>query len=266
MSSKLNLSMIPAVLLLGLAAPAAATDVQGFAKGFITRPLGTAQGGAVSLLQSFYVRFEGTDHHFGRIEVVPNAPSISQIQIGFADRNADDRYFYNHQLAPYTGTIFRRSSDIEFCGGHRPSCTYPIQAPPDRANWVFVLRGFDIAYRGGDHHLDQIAVFERNGRLTVALNDQNDDDLTQFQVHYAYIPRSRFAVVSTRSGVDKEGKRVPIEAGTPVIRGFNLDFRSSDRHIRELGVRMGNARLEVYYNDNSKDDPFAWNVEYGILR
>ena len=109
-------------------------------------------------------------------------------------------------------------------------------------------------------------MFERNGGVTVALDDQNDDDLTQFRVHCAYIPRSRFAVVSSRSGVDKEGKRVAIQAGTPVIRGFNLDFRSSDRHIRELGVRMGNARLEVYYNDNSKDDLFDWSVEYGILR
>jgi hypothetical protein len=242
--------------------PAAAENLQGYAKGLTSRQISLTQNGA-PLLQSFYTRFTNTDHHFAGLEVMPNAPAANQASILYTDKNGDDEYFYNITFAPYFGDIFRRFS-TEFC--RQNTCTYPVETPPDRENYVFVLRGFYISFRGGDHHIDQVKISEQNGRVTYALNDKNDDDPFRVDLSYAYIPRSQISAVASRSGNAKGGQRMSIEAGTPVIRGFNFDFRSSDHHIQDIGIVMnGNAQMEVYYGDKNKDDPFDWSVDYGIL-
>jgi len=257
-----RLPLLAAIALAGLPATALSENLQGHGKGFITRPMSASQNGA-ALLQSFYFRFTSDDHHFGAIEVVPNVPAINRASLAFSDKNRDDQYFYNITFAPYFGEIFRRTEGREFCKG---SCSFPIQGPANRANFVFVIRGFYIYYHGGDHHIDQIKIQERDGLVTVALNDQNDDDRFLVDLHYAYIPRSRFSEISQRSGTANGAQRVNIRRGTPVIRGFNFDFRSSDHHIKELGVVMnGDGRLEAFYSDKNQDDSFNWTVEYGIL-
>ena len=254
-----------AVLLLSAACMsrlATAENLQGNAKGFITPDLGLTQNGA-PLLQSFYFRFTKDDHHFGAIEVVPNVPAANKASLGYSDKNRDDPYFYNITFAPYFGEIFRRTEGREFCKG---SCTYPIQGPANRADYVFVLRGFYIYYYGGDHHIDQIRVQESNGLVTVALNDKNDDDRFLVDLHYAYIPKSRFSAVEEVSGTAKGGQRMTIPGGTAVIRGFNFDFKKDDHHIKDIGVVMnGGGRLEVYYGDKNQDDPFDWQVQYAVL-
>jgi hypothetical protein len=258
-----NAAIFLALAQAGLVANAAmAENLQGSGKGFITRPIGLTQNGA-PLLQSFYFRFTSDDHHFGAIEVVPGQPAINQASLGYSDKNRDDNYTYNVTFAPYFGEIFRRKDGREFCKG---SCTYPLQAPADRANQVFVLRGFYIYYYGGDHHIDQIKIHEQDGKVTVALNDKNDDDRFLVDLHYAYIPRSRFSEVATRSGTAKGGALATIGSGTPVIRGFNFDFKSEDHHIKDIGVMMNGAgRMETYYGDKNQDDSFDWTVEYAVL-
>ncbi len=262
MSSKFP---IPVSILLAaaatIAAPASAQNLQGFAKGPITPsiPLNGAP-----LLQSFYTRFTDTDHHFGALEAAPQTPAMNKATIFFADKDHDDRYFYNVTFARYFGTIYRRTAPRDFCRG---SCTARLAAPADRANHVFVLTGFYVYYRGGDHHIDRLSIVERNGSVTVDVNDKNDDDPFVVEIRYAYIPRSMFRAVSSRRGTAKGGQRVAIEAGTPVIRGFTFDFRSEDHHIQEVGVMLrANSTLEVYYSDKNKDDSFDWSVEYAVLR
>jgi hypothetical protein len=258
-----NHTAIALALALGMTSHAAmAENIQGNSKGFTTRPLGLTQNGA-PLLQSFYFRFNNDDHHFGAMEVVPNLPTANQVSLGYSDKNRDDPYFFNMTFAPYFGEIFRRSDGREFCKG---SCTYPLQAPANRSNYVFVLRGFYIYYYGEDHHIDQLKVQERDGLVTVALNDKNDDDRFLVDLHYAYIPKSRFAEITSRSGTAKGGARTQIRVGTPVIRGFNFDFKSEDHHIKDIGVVMdGAGRLETYYGDKNQDDSFDWVVEYAVL-
>ena len=244
--------------------PSTAENLQGFAKGFKTRQIGLSQNGA-PLLQSFYFKFKSDDKHFGGMEIQPNSPVPNQMKFGYSDKNGDDEYFYNITLAPYFGEIFRRTHEPEFC--HGASCTFPIEHPADLAGQVFVLRGFYIQFRGGDRHIDQIKISESNGMVTVALNDQNDDDNFAVDLHYAYIPRSKLSVVSSASGSAAGGARVTIPAGVAVIRGFNVDFVSADRHIRDVGVVMNGAgRLEVYFGDKTPNDRFRWSVQYGILR
>lgn len=249
---------------LALAMPAMAENVQGLAKGFKTRTIGLSQNGA-PLLQSFYFKFSSEDHHFGGMEIQPNSPTQNQMKYGFSDTNGDDEYFYNITIAPYFGEIFRRSHEREFC--HGATCTFPIEHPANMAGQVFVLRGFYIQFRGGDHHMDQIRIVERNGMVTVALNDTNDDDNFAIDLHYAYIPRSKVSAISSVSGTSAGGGRATIPAGNAAIRGFNLDFVSGDRHIRDLGIVMNGAgRLEVYFGDKTPNDQFRWTVDYAVLR
>jgi hypothetical protein len=57
-----------------------------------------------------------------------------------------------------------------------------------------------------------------------------------------------------------------IPSGTAVIRGFDLDFRHKDRHVRDVGVMLnGSGGLEVYFGDKTPDDAFDWKVRYAVL-
>jgi hypothetical protein len=261
MQTKTSYRLLSIVLAGLLASPALAQNLQGEGKGpiYVNIPLNGAP-----LLQSFYTRFKDTDHHFGALEVAAQTPQLNKATIFFADKDHDDRYFYNVTFARYFGSIFRRTAPRDFCKG---TCTFQVQRPANPAGQVFVLTGFYVYYRGGDHHIDRLSIVERNGSVTVAANDKNDDDPFVVEVRYAYIPRSSLAVVSSRRGSARGGQRVPIERGTPVIRGFTFDFRSEDHHIQEIGVMpLTNGQLEVYYSDKNKDDLFDWSVEYAILR
>ncbi len=250
--------------------PAVGQNLQGFAQGYITRQISLTQTGA-PLLRSFYVRYEGGDHEFSALDIMPNDPTINQVSILYRDQNRTfwgtpivPRYFYNITFAPYFGTIYRNTV-TEFCRG---TCTYPITSPPDRANYVFVIRGFYFYYRAGDHHIDELRITEQDGRVTYALNDRNDDDLFRVDLSYAYIPRNYFSIISSRSGSARGAMRAAIEPGAPVIRGFRFDFQPSntDHHIQEIGVYMvGNGQLDVYYGDWNKDDLFTWSVDYAIV-
>ena len=258
--------LIPATLAICAACfgePAMAENLQGHANGFITRDLGLTQNGA-PLLQSFYYRYTSEDHHIAAIEVVPGVPAINKASFAFSDKNRDDRYFYNVTFAPYFGEIFRRTEGREHCLHGR--CTFPLQAPPNRADYVFVLRGFYIHYVGDDHHIDQVMIEEKDGLATVAFNDQNDDDRFRVDLHYGYIPKARVSSMGERSGRANGGQRKTIEGGTAVIRGFNFDFRSKDHHIKDFGVMLnGSGGLEVFYGDKNQDDAFDWKVQYAIL-
>jgi hypothetical protein len=217
------------------------------------------------ILQSYYFRFTNGDHHFKAVAVEPRLPTITQATIGFSDRNSDDPYFYNVTFARYFGSIVRGSTTEFARGGH---ITFPVNAPADRANFVFVIRGFYIQYRGDDHHIEELGIRENNGRVTVALNDDNNDDPFQIDLQYAYLPRAAFSEVNGKSGVNaKAAQRTSISRGVGLIRGFHFNFTNGDHHIKELGVMLNGAgRLEVYYGDDNGDDPFNWDVAYGILK
>ena len=237
--------------------------LEGYTEGFDIRQIGLTESGK-PLLQSFYFRYtEATDHHFSAMGVVPNSPEINDVTFGYVDEHDNHEYFYHITLAPYFGDIIDRSQ-TEFCDGG--SCTrLLLDAPPDRDNYVFVIRGFEIGYRIDDHHIDQLKIEERDGFVTVALNDDNNDDSFSFELHYAYIPKSR-VVIAEQSGTAQGAQGVAIPSGTAVIRGFNFDLHSGDHHTKDIGVVMdGNGQLEVYYGDKDQDDWFDWHVEYAIL-
>ena len=250
---------LAAALLIAL--PASAQSVEGFSPGGYSYPALRVDG--APLLKSFYFRYSSDDHHIQSIAMQPHKPQLGKATVAFGDNNNDDDYYYKGEFAPYYGTIWRREVPLTVCTG---SCFIPLQRPADPQNWAFVITGFRVFFRGDDHHIDQLRVTESNGYVTVAYNDKNDDDSFAWELQYAYVPRSRFTSLGSRTGSAKGAQGVDYLVGNGVLRGFNFDFASEDHHIKDLGVMLrNNGRLEVYYGDHNVDDSFSWQVDYGIL-
>lgn len=256
-------SMFLATALAAAAAVPVTTSAQsasGYGDGYTTT---TMRVEGAPLLKGFYFRYDNDDHHILNVAAQPHTPSLGQLTLAYMDNNGDDRYFYNVLFSPYYGEIFRRTNPTQYCKGR---CTMPIQAPANRQDYVFVVTGFNIYYRGGDHHIDEVRLTEDGGNVTVAFNDNNDDDLFAWDLQYSYIPRSRFTALDARSGTAAGAAGATIENGNAVLRGFVFNFENDDHHIKDFGVWMGYAgQLQVYYGDRNQDDRFKWVVDYGIL-
>jgi len=266
-------------------------NTEGFAKGF-TAVNYPGVGDGIPLLNSFYFRFEKSgssspiDNHINSIRVLPageskdlspNAdlgPSIvapGKVELTYADKDSDsakDRYFYKvaHSNLPFGNARRFQLRDVGCTG----ICERVLPKPPGPIvagfEPVFVLCGFKVFFTGNrDHHLDAVSVFENNGKLTVEFNDRNDDDVFGYLVDYALVsPLGQNIELGEESGTAKGGARVLLP-GDKVIRGFRFDLRSSDHHMRELGVITGKDRIEVYDSDAAGDDTFDWFVRWATI-
>ncbi|MEV0096009.1 hypothetical protein [Streptomyces sp. NPDC050738] len=217
------------------------------------------------LLNTFYFQYSGDDHHVQQVIALPDFPENGKIEIGMNDEGRQADYFF--KVGHYIGhdsrfRQFSRSLDL----GVTRQATFEGGRPS--ASMIFVLSGFQLAFRGADHHLDEIGIFESDGTVTVRLNDRNDDDTFVFRVSYCYASRDLFSSVGLARGSNaKGGARKPIPDGQAVIRGFNMNFRSKDHHIRDLGaVLPGDGRAEVYFEDKNGDDGFDWSLGWAVLR
>jgi hypothetical protein len=231
------------------------------------------------LLQSFYFKFIDEDHHYGAMEVEADVnPYNSKVALGLMDKDRDDEFSFNVDLLPYIGEI-AGGNRVKQSGRGRITFPLDVRPPPRLADAVFVITSFGLAYDDDDHHIDEIGIEEKDGQVTVALNDENDDDLFTVWLSYVYIPRSSFSDLGERSGSARGEATaeiiLPVQPGLFVIRGFHFDFNSGDRHVKEIGagltrgVQQPDGRwksdLHVYYGDQTPDDLFTWNVAYGAL-
>jgi hypothetical protein len=264
------------------------SNAEGFGKGYVN-PLYPGVDGGVPLLSSFYFRFnlsghpEPVDNHIHSIRVLPagtpqdltpwaglplDVAEPGTIGLAYQDKDEDDsrkdHYFYKtaHVIQPFQSARRFQIRDIGCTG----KCEILLPQPPGPHSTinkpVFVLVGFYLFFTGGrDHHIDELGLFEEEGKLTVAFNDKNDDDVFVYVVDYALVSRIGQNVhVGEDSGSAKGSAHVPVSRGAKVIRGFHFDFTEKDHHIREIGVLTGNENLEVYYGDENGDDRFRWRV------
>lgn len=278
---KSTVLIIGLLVTLGFSSNSHAASREGFAKGR-TDPTYSGVDGTVPLLSTFYFRFDkgggAVDHHINSImvmpagaaeDVSPNAalppPNVGsgKIALMYRDKNADDRYFYriSHDTRPPSGVRRFNVRDVGCTG----KCERTIPRPPGFGN-VFVLVGFQLFFTGErDHHVDEIAVFEENRKITVMLNDKNDDDVFGYSVDYAWVSPLLINGTGEESGSNLGGARVTLPSGRKVIRGFHFNFVSKDHHLREIGVLPANESLEVFYSDKNGDDRFRWNVRWAIV-
>jgi hypothetical protein len=148
-------------------------------------------------------------------------------------------------------------------------CTGKCERPlsPPGSGYLFVLTGFQLNFTGvRDHHVDEIAVYEKDGVLTVKLNDKNDDDVFAYSVDYAWVSPTAFLNSSSSQGTNSGGVAVSLPSGRHVIRGFHFNYVSKDHHLREIGALTSGNKLEVYYGDKNGDDRFGWKILWATLK
>jgi len=252
-------------LLLALGGPAWGQDFySGDGKGTVVKDLGIAFRGA-ALLDGFYFRFRGTDHHFGAIELGIDRPFVNRLTAGFEDKNGDDRFDYALSFHPRFGpTALGSTGTLRGVG----EITVPLQQP-EGFQPIFVLRGFRIGFDDTDHHIQRLAVFHVDGELTVALEGGRGGfwlSSTEFraQVDYAYVPRRIVEGIWARSGdVESGGSDEEIIArGRSVLSGFDRRFTGGDHHVQELGIwPPDDGRVMVFFGDKEPDDRFLWSAE-----
>jgi hypothetical protein len=217
-------------------------------------------------LPDFWVQ---EDHHLAQILIWPDF-SPGRIRIGFQDKNGDAKYFYrlsHHGVSDPRIQQFTRTLDI--CS-EQGKCTVRLDKP--KGDFVFVLVGFQLAFHGTDHHIDEVGVLEKDAELTVFFNDKNDDDLFLWSLQFAYVPRDLFGELGVSSGTrERRGASRSISSGNSVIRGFKFNFEpyftsGGDHHIGHISVCASSGRVDVLYTDKNFDDGFDWEVHWALLR
>lgn len=280
---------------------------QGTTRGVVTVDYPGVDDG-IPLLSSFYFAFERRktlsqppggriDNHINSIRVLPAGNSVdlsptadlgpSQVEPGkidltFVDKELKknphpafyDQDWYQFKVA-HTILPFANASRFQFrdvgCVG---KCEQVLPKPPGinlpGFEPVFVLCGFKVFFvpSGEDHHLDSLAIYEDNGKLTVEFNDKNDDDTFGYLVDYALVSRTGMNIaLGEASGNAIGGGRIDIESGPKVIRGFRFDLRRKDHEVREIGVLTSNERIDVFYSDQEDEssDRFDWSVRWASI-
>lgn len=271
---KVMLAIAPFLMLVATSATAQ-TPVEGFGKGLVDRDQPHV---GILLLDSFDFQFtknqnlrSSVDHHLTQILVAPDFGTRGKLRLGFHDKNSDDEYFF--RVSHYSVTDLRIQQvtrNLDICSD-RGKCTVNLSKP--EGDFVFVLVGFQLSFRGTDHHIDEVGILEDDGNLTVFFNDKNDDDIFIWSIQFAWVPRNLFSELGESSGTrERRGATRTIHRGRSVISGFKLNFEphftsGGDHHIRAISVLTpDDGRVEVLYADKNGDDGFDWQVKWAILR
>jgi hypothetical protein len=222
-----------------------------------------------SLLGRFGFAFGPREDHFlQQILIAPGFPP-GPMRLGFADENGDDKYCYNVTHFDIRDVRIRQvSRGLDICS-EAGRCTVRLDKPA--GNFVFVLIGFSLSFRAPfDHPLQEVAILEKDGELTVAYNDEHFDppeDTFLWSLQYAYVPRDRFRDVGELSGTGAKDRVLgEIPAGKAVLRGFRVKFSDGDHNIQQIGVRPNTTgTVFITYRDNDGNDKFDWEYRWAIL-
>lgn len=234
--------------------------VQGFSKDALEERDYQVDG--TPLLDSFYFNFTDTDHHIQAILVKPESPIPDRIELLYKDKSYNREYFYNVSHFDHLDSDIRSDKIFDFCVGF---CIRSLQKP--FGNYVFVIKGFSFFFRGTDHHIDEIEIIENDGNVKVSFNDnKKHDNQFQFELEYAYVPRHLIQRMGSEGRTNVRGAdSINISSGDSVIRGFKMNFRSKDHHIKDIGVMTRPGKVEVFYGDRKQDDRFDWTVRWATL-
>ena len=221
------------------------------------------------LLQTFKFKysFRSEDHHVRRLGVLQGSQSFLAF---LGDKNSDDLFDMRARYLALDHPEIVRGETAAI--GEIGRSVKLLDRP--HGQFVFVLRGFKLMYGKRrqdkddkeDHHVDEIGVWEVGGRLHVVLNDKNNDDPFKYKVQYAFVPRHLISSVETASGTAVAADAQPISDGIPLLRGFHVNFRSSDHHLQLLEVETKRGNVKVSYYDKNRDDKFDWKVYTATLK
>ena len=220
-------------------------------------------GAKTKLLQSFDFQYT-EEHHLRVIKVLQAANSI---HVDFADKNSDDPYRWSARFVELHGSD-AVLGDVQ---GRdlRSKAVHVLDAP--RGDYVFVLRGFQMEFGidfGGvtDHHMDEIGVWEEQGRLHIVFNDKNDDDDFSYRVQYAYVPLRLVHRTHTFANRTAGEHLQTAPQGVPVLSGFHFDFASKDHEVQTIQADLRSGNLKIRYADQNADDAYRWRIDMALLK
>jgi len=177
----------------------------------------------------------------------------------------------------------------------------PLPGPPgpwDKA-WVIPME-WVFNYVKGDHHLNLHGVWidgesydpepgEMAWNTSVVFADKNLDDDYWWEVsHGVFAFQGAFATsdesgwiesdggASTLDGALEDPGLVGLAAATVVLKGWQLDFASSDHHVKAVSVRIRDVdfdpgagsitwRAEAELRDKNADDDYRWRYQWQVM-
>ncbi len=145
-----------------------------------------------------------------------------------------------------------------------------------------LLSRFGFAFNQGDNHLQQILIWPGlpPGMMRVDFQDQDptgglfgsNDDYC-FNVTHFDIVDARIRQVTR--GLDVcDAASCTVQLDKPagdfvfVLTGFQMSFRATDHHIKEISLLENNGQLTVGFHDqhfDAPEDTYLWSVQYAYV-
>jgi hypothetical protein len=136
---------------------------------------------------------------------------------------------------------------------------------------VSLLSSFDLDFGfGNDHQITRVKVLPNDAStsVSVAYNDKNSDDAYNYKAGFwGALPTDAYPYKKTGSCRGRCSLPLTVPQGYVfVLRGFSLQYASSDHHIKTIGIDHAGTNLNVYYSDNNGDDLFYYEISYALVR
>jgi hypothetical protein len=143
-----------------------------------------------------------------------------------------------------------------------------------------LLSRFGFALNNGDNHIKQILVWPGlpPGMMRLDFSDENpfglfsNDDYC-FNVTHFDIVDARIRQVTRGLDICDAGQ-CTVQLDKPngdfvfVLIGFQLSFRATDHHIKQVAIHEDDGHLTVAYHDehfDAPEDTFLWSVQYAYV-
>lgn len=136
---------------------------------------------------------------------------------------------------------------------------------------VALLSSFDFDFGfGNDHQITRVKVLpnDASSSVSVAFHDKNSDDAYNYSAGFwGSLPTDAYPYKKSGSCRGMCSLPLTIPQGYVfVLRGFSLQYASSDHHIKTIGIEHNGSAMNVYYADKNSDDLFYYEVSYALVR
>lgn len=229
---------------------------------FVTSPKITK----TSALSTFFLGFNNSDH---KIKHIVFSPWVDKFRATFKDDNGDDTFSAGAHYWNIPGAIDKTVSfNSANHGGIRG-----IPLPPE--NYVLALNGFSFLSNNNSDCKVQEFHIGFNSASNQAIGKLVSDCQTSLfngYLYYVWIPTSAIAELKTVSG--DSHRSLPLSGELPkndkyILRSVNLKFTNGAHFIKSIGVHLDDVALgknAISWQDNNRDDPIQWSVEYYVLK
>lgn len=223
-------------------------------------------------ISKFHFEVKGDDMNIDEVRV---SLGLKSAGVKFTDRNADDPYIYS-----ITGVELPVGSvKGSFYSSGSKGCVSSTEENPAPPGTVPVLTDFRFFWtrHNFDRNLGHIRVQVESSPTNHAIArvcyaDYNYDDEYIARVDYAYVDENyvygfeELSNTQVGGGVDLSRTFEAPPNTVPVLTGFDLDYLSGDRDIKEMLVELSqDGRAYINFRDDTNNDSYAWRVNMAYI-